>query len=162
MYGYSGLHYLRRIAAHLASGNGLSPPGDDKASDDPILRGLYAQFRNPSRSKQFQHLIHHSDADGFYLPLAFQDVILPSPALRVAGEMLGSSVALLEECSELAKTLELPLDLDPESDEVQNAADWQGQGDTKWQHYGVESLTCLALYRACQVSLGSGYAIVFA
>jgi hypothetical protein len=38
MYGYSGLHYLRRIAAHLSASNVLPPPGDDDAVDDPLLR----------------------------------------------------------------------------------------------------------------------------
>jgi len=161
MYGYSGLHYLRRVAAHIAAGHGLPPPGDDRAADDPVLRGFYAQFYNADRPKRFQHLIQHSDADGFYLPLAFHDVIFPDPALHVDGEAIGSVPMLLEECTQLAEVLALPLDLDPESEAVQDAADWQGKGETTWQRYGVESFTCLALYRACQISLESGCAIVF-
>src|SRR5919201_2231952 len=41
MYGYSGLHYLRRVAAHVAAGRGLPPPGDDDASSDPVQEAYY-------------------------------------------------------------------------------------------------------------------------
>ncbi len=39
MFGYSGLHYLRRIDAHIAASgtSGTLPsPGDDRAADDPV------------------------------------------------------------------------------------------------------------------------------
>src|SRR5687767_10996375 len=42
MYGYSGVHYLRRIAAHVAAGRSLPRPGDDGASDDPVLGAYFA------------------------------------------------------------------------------------------------------------------------
>jgi hypothetical protein len=37
MFGYSGLHYLRRVAAHLDSTGRLPEPGKDNASEDPVL-----------------------------------------------------------------------------------------------------------------------------
>jgi hypothetical protein len=75
--------------------------------------------------------------------------------------MISSCVALMEACARLAALLDLPLDLDPESDEAQDTADWQGQGATKWQRYGVESLTCLGRYYACRVARASRCALVF-
>ena len=36
MLGYSGLHYLRRVAAHLALGKPIPPPGDKDADKDSM------------------------------------------------------------------------------------------------------------------------------
>jgi hypothetical protein len=86
-FGYSGLHYLRRIAAHLALRGALPAPGDDGASDDPVLaeyftrateepRGLRRFFGRPKRPRlRFDPLILRSDAEGFYLPIDFTDVL---------------------------------------------------------------------------------------
>src|SRR5437016_714600 len=41
MYGYSSLHYLRRIAAHLWAGNPLPTPGGKDASEDRIVKRYY-------------------------------------------------------------------------------------------------------------------------
>jgi hypothetical protein len=37
MYGYSGPHYLRRVAAHLHFDGRLPQPGDHTASQDALL-----------------------------------------------------------------------------------------------------------------------------
>ena len=167
MYGYSGLHYLRRIAAHLALGEELPPPGDQEAAEDPTLREYY-QFFDDSFAEgkaagiPFQHLIIHSDADGFYLPVEFDEVLVADPTLEIPGDSVGSSHRLLAECLELARALELPDDLDPEGEEVAEAVDTQGEGGLKWQRYAVESFTCLALIRACRASIAAGAAVVFA
>lgn len=79
MYGYSGLHYLRRVAAHLAYTGKLPTPGNDNAWDDPFLHrygkescngektsgNLLAFFRKsvPRPDLAFNHLIHHSDCE---------------------------------------------------------------------------------------------------
>lgn len=167
MFGYSGLHYLRRVAAHLALDEELPPPGSEETtSDDPALKDYYQLFdesfaEGKAAGMRFQHLIVHSDAEGYYLPVEFDEVILADPALEVEGDMIGSSHRLLEECLELARALELPPDLDPESEEVWEAAENQGEGEAKWQRYGVESHACLRLIRACQASIATGAAVVF-
>lgn len=173
MYGYSGLHYLRRIAAHLALRSKLPPPGTDDASKDPVLEeyfetlgkgkpGFLARIMGKTpQSGMFDHLILHSDAEGYYLPQAFESVLFPPQTLKIPGGMVGSSHRLREECERLAKELQLPLDLDPEEDTVWEAAHSQGKGETQWQRYGVESFTCLRLYQAAARSLESGAAIVF-
>jgi hypothetical protein len=71
------------------------------------------------------------------------------------------SQRLLDECRRLAVALQLPLDLDPESEEVWKASETQGRGDVQWQRYGIESLVCLRLYKACEHSLERQAAIVF-
>lgn len=167
MIGYSGLHYLRRVAAHLALGRELPPPGDDGAASDTVLGDYYKIFdasfaRGQATGMPFQHLIVHGDAEGYYLPVEFEDVIIPDASLEIAGGMLGSSHALLRECKELAQALELPEDLSPDDEVVLAAVDNQGEGETKWERYAVESYTCLALMRACEASVEIGAAIVFA
>ena len=161
MWGYSGLHYLRRIAAHLWAGNELPEPGNARAAQDPVLDECYSFLHSLTSPNQFQHLLFHSDAAGFYVPLPFRDVIYPPDALQVPGGMIGSSIALLEECKRLAAALELPDDLACEAEVVWNAASHQGQGDSHWQRYGIESFTCLRLLQACRISIESGCAIVF-
>ena len=167
MIGYSGLHYLRRVAAYLALGKELPPPGDDGAASDPVLSDYYRIFdasfaRGQATGIPFQHLIVHGDAEGYYLPVEFDDVILPDASLEIAGGMLGSSHALLRECRELAQMLELPADLSFEDDAVWQAVESQGEGESKWERYGIESYTCLALMKACEASVATGAAVVFA
>jgi hypothetical protein len=165
-FGYSGIYHLRRVAAHLALGQELPPPGDEGASSDPVLADYYELYdahlaEGKAAAMRFQHLIIHSDVEGFYLPIDFPEVIHADPSLEVSGDMIGSTQRLLAECLELAAALELPDDLDPESDEIWEAAESQGEGEAKWQRYGVESHTCLALIRACRASVETGAAVVF-
>jgi hypothetical protein len=169
MYGYSGLHYLRRIAAHLDLKSALPDPGNSDVATDPVMAEYYlghqgeqnASFVKRAPNRTFDHLMLHSDAEGYYLPQDFELVLSPPESLSIAGGMVGSANRLLAECKRLAAALELPHDLDHESDEVWDASNSQGQGVTKWQRYGIESYTCLRLIRACERSIEVGAAIVF-
>jgi len=175
MYGYSGLHYLRRLAAHLDLTGRLPSPGGDDSSKDPVLEKYFkavcsapASFwsrlagKRPNTNRSFDHLIVHSDAEGFYLPLEFADVLFPDEGLKVAGGMVGSSHTLLKECERLASALEIPADLDETSDALWEAADSQGEGNQKWKIFGIESFTCVCLMRGCRKSIETGAALVFA
>lgn len=167
MFGYTGLHYLRRLAAHLALKGELPPPGDEDAASDPVLNDYYKFFdasfaQGKAADMPFQHLLIHGDAEGYYLPVDFEDVIIPDASVEIAGGVIGSSQALLRECRELARALEMPEGLSPEDEALWEAVDNQGGGDTKWETYGVESLTCLCLMRACEASAETGAAVVFA
>jgi hypothetical protein len=148
-------------------GKELPPPGDDDAGSDPVLKDYYRIFdasfgRGQAAGMPFQHLIIHGDAEGYYLPVEFDDVIIPEASLEIAGGMLGSSHALLRECRELAQALELPADLSLEDEALFQAVENQGEGETNWESYGIESYTCLALMKACEASIDTGAAIVFA
>lgn len=174
MYGYSGLHYLRRIAAHLDLHSKLPAPGsqdpnyDDPSKDSAIteycarLKEDYeCDFQNSSRKAlTFNHLLVHSDTGGYYLPQDFSMVLISPNSLGLA-EMIGSSTRLREECIRLANALELPLTIEPDAKVLWKAANSQGQGKMKWQKYGIESFTCLRLYRAAEHSLKTGALIVF-
>jgi hypothetical protein len=164
MYGYSGLHYLRRVAAHLHYTQSLPAPGDQNAPKDPILDRYFSDFDDSDPRKAFgayDHLIIHSDAEGFYIPQDFARVLIPGDAYPIAGGTVGSSQHLRDECQKIATALRLPLDLDPEDERVFEAAESQGSGDTIWMRYGIESYSCLRLYRAANHSIKTGAAVVF-
>ncbi|MCE5199492.1 MAG: hypothetical protein ABFD54_08820 [Armatimonadota bacterium] len=172
MYGYSGLHYLRRIAAYEAFGYPMPQPGDDNASGDRVVKRYYSEFtggsffarllrRQQNTRMDFTHLMKHSDAEGYYVPQDFEQVLFPNTSLKIPGGMIGSTQRLLAECKRLAKLLELPSDLDHESDELWDAIDEQGESDIKWKRYAVESFTCIRLIRACEASLRLGAVIYF-
>jgi hypothetical protein len=175
MWGYSGLHYLRRVAAHEALGKALPGPGDSESSHDPVVEDYYARVCTPKRGwlrrlfnwspmagqLDFEHLMLHSDAEGYYVPQDFPHVIFPGADLKIAGDMIGSVPRLNRECMRLASWLGLPADLDPESQEVFEAAESPLDSGPKWKQFGVESFCCVRLLRACEVSLGSRAALVF-
>ncbi len=174
MYGYSGLHYLRRIAAYLDSSGKLPPPGNDEASKDPVLEKYFQDvigkkpsfigslFGNKPKFKRgFDHLIVHSDAEGFYLPIDFADVQFPDDSLKIPGAMIGSTYRLVRECERIAEVLGIPSHLDENSEELFEAADSQGEGDGLWEQYGIESYSCVCLLQGCRKSNETGAALVF-
>ncbi|RLB49198.1 MAG: hypothetical protein DRJ42_21590, partial [Deltaproteobacteria bacterium] len=104
MIGYSGLHDVRRLAAYIDTGSRWPYPAtrDLDASTDSHLEAyvdavngktggwLHKLLGRPKSARRFDHLIVHSDAEGFYLPQDFDDVIIVSDD-RVAGGMIGSA-----------------------------------------------------------------------
>lgn len=160
MWGYSGLHAVRRLAVHLAAHGRLPEPldGSHRASEDPLLREVY-RLAPGSPPGPFDHLVHHSDCEGCYVPVDFAAVIVDEKA---RGGFLGSSVRLLAETRRVAEALGLPEDLDPDSDEVFEAADGMEPAAGGWQRYGIESYCCLRLLHAAKQSVATGSAVVFA
>ena len=75
--------------------------------------------------------------------------------------MVGSAPRLLAECRRLAAALELPADLDPESDELAEAAAQQGQASGGWRRHGIAGFTALRLIRGCEQSIETGAALIF-
>ncbi|MDX2817545.1 hypothetical protein PV410_34290 [Streptomyces sp. PA03-5A] len=159
MWGYSGLHTVRRLAVHLAAAGCLPEPLDQaqRASDDPLLNKFYEALPGDPPGP-FDHLIHHSDCEGYYVPVDFSHVIVDKKA---PGGYLGSSVRLLAETRRLAEALGLPEDLDPHSEEVFEVADAEEPATEGWQRYGVESYVCLQLLQAAKLSIATGAAIAF-
>ncbi len=73
----------------------------------------------------FQYLILPSDAEGVYLPTDFAQVIFDGtqPQRDGIGGMVGSAPRLLKECLTLARFINLPLDIDIESEEMWDVVD---------------------------------------
>lgn len=161
MGGYLALHYLRRLAAHWDHHGKLPAPGDPDAAKDPLLQSYYRSWERRDLDRNFDHLIIHSDAEGYYLPVRLPAVLVPSEAYPVAGGYVGSSPRLLEECITLAKALQLPLETSPNSEEAIEAVRNQGKGKRLWQRYGVECVTLLRLMHGAAHSVRTGAALVF-
>ncbi|NOZ21698.1 MAG: hypothetical protein GXP25_11510 [Planctomycetes bacterium] len=172
----AAVHGLRRIAAYEAFEYDIPAQGYVEGSRHPVVVDYYREiegtplvrlkrllFRTRRGTLRFQHLMVHSDGEGYYLPLKFEEVIRPDPALRIAGGRVGSSPVLLEECTELADLLEVPEDLAPDSEELWQAVERpdQNEGGCRWRRYALESLACVCIMEACRVSIASGAAIVF-
>lgn len=180
MWGYGGLHRLRRLAALLRAGKPLtSLPRDDDGDEDKTLVAYYAEgnkfvvpevldgktvvlMNTPEENgHNFDHLVFHSDCDGFYVPVEFKQVVIGKEGAESEYDYLGSSFALAHECEAIAKAIGLPLDLDPDGDEIWRAAD---AGDLKadgWKKFGIEAFMCLRLYHAAKVSAERNQVLLF-
>ena len=165
MYGYSGLHYLRRIAAHLLISGVVPNPCLDQPTHDSIYSKCYDNIatmqdaRSPME-KRFDHLLRHSDNQGFYLPIKFDEVLVDSDETGIEGVAVGSSITLERECTMLAHALNLPTEMDPADTFSDDIFETQGQG-TGWEKYGIESSTCILLLNAARHSIMTGAALVF-
>jgi len=180
MLSTSGIHYLRRIAAHLALGRPTPAPGNRETYRNAALNQEYYDSFDAGKDMKYQHLMVHSDAEGFYVPIDFKRVIT-TPSLRLSGGWVGSTQRVQAECAELAGQHSMPLDMDYESRELSRAVDAQlhppsrpprrlwpwkrgnteHSGDLTWKRYAVETYICLRLLAACEVSLRTKAAIVF-
>jgi hypothetical protein len=187
MLGYSGLHYVRRIAAHIAFGDIDCAPCTDGNYNDIYFKKWYEEHENyldykpgilqkifgdKTKKPQFEHLMAHSDAEGYYVPVLFDDVLFPDVD-GFPGGMFGSSYKLLEECKIIAKILEIPEGLTPDEPELHRAIFIQS-GDSsgsftngrdcypeKWKRFAVETYGCLVLIKAAEASIAESCAIVF-
>jgi hypothetical protein len=105
---HHAVHCLRRVAAYLALGKPIPPPCRGDATEDPILRlDYWDQLRKDERLK-YQHLIDHSDAEGFYVPVDFERP-LDTSSVVADGLLFGSTQRLRAECMDLAHTLDMLL-----------------------------------------------------
>ena len=165
MYGYSGLHYLRRIAAHLLINGVLPEPCMGRPTSDPIYEACYDEIAamqdvRPFEQTRFDHVLCHSDAEGFYVPIEFEEVLFDFDEIGLAGAQVGSSRVLYRECTALANAIGLPTDIDPNDPILDLNCQTQGQG-VGWQRYGVESYICIQLMHAAKQSIDTCAAIVF-
>jgi hypothetical protein len=148
MAGHSTVHCLRRFAAHLALENPPPPPGTLDADKDPLLSEYQKRFQAGEELK-FQHVIVHSDAEGFYVPVDFKRVI-NGEALQLSGGFLGSTQRLQAECFELERLfqeIDLPV-----------KRHWFARPEVR---YGNERFASQRLLEACEASIRMNAAIVF-
>ncbi|AYM76634.1 hypothetical protein D9M09_13135 [Janthinobacterium agaricidamnosum] len=150
---YSYLHYLRRAYAHAVQhGQWQATPlaeGEDP-SEDPVLEAAQDDLDS--------HLLCHSDCEGFYFPLVFDDVIFADDEHPLLGGMLGSSYSLRAELVTVAPALGIFLLGDELSDE--EAARINARIDAE-DGLERELIAWLAAYEACRLSIEHKTAIVF-
>jgi hypothetical protein len=149
---YSFLHYLRRVYANVSQNPKWVPVeaanGEDPSADPAIDRELSVRMSS--------HLICHSDAEGFYVPVNFADVLYDD---QMAGGMLGSTQTLMRELASIAPALGIALSAsgelsDAEAERINGVTD----DDGPWYR---ELTVWLTLYEACRLSLQHKTAISF-
>lgn len=146
---YSFLHYLRRVYAHAVEKPGVAPPalreGED-AADDPVIDRV---------SSPAHHLLWHSDAEGYYLPIDFPEVI---ESEERPGGGIGSTQCLLRELVYVAPSLGIQLDestlSDVEAARIAEVIEAEGPNH-------VELIVWIALFEAARLSLEHKTAIQF-
>ena len=149
----SFLHYLRRAFAHVRERPGvpLEPvvEGADPAAD-PIV--------DDAMTMMDSHLLCHSDCEGFYVPVEFDDVIFDTQDRGLPGFMLGSSQRLLAELVEVAPAIGVALGNGTLSDRVAaQLAEEEDETAPFWR----ERLVWLALYENARISIANKSLLVF-
>ena len=150
---YSFLHYLRRAYAHAAldaQWRATPLPDGEEPGEDPVLDEAQDTFDS--------HLICHSDCEGFYFPLVFDEVVFADDGHELLGGMLGSSYKLREELVTVAPALGIFLLGDELSDEEAERINARVDAEDGLDR---ELVAWLAIYEACRLSIEHKTAIVF-
>ncbi len=151
-----GLQELRRVAAHIDRTGRLPPPNDNDRGGDEILDEYYETAEE--KPGKFDHLIMHSDCDGYYIPIDFPHVLYCSEEPDFPYESLGSSQRLLAECRRVADELQIPSGLTG-IDIHKLGLDSASESTTGWKRYYAESYVCVSLIEASEQSIRAGAAI---
>ena len=149
---YGFLHHLRRAYAHcLAHADWVASPtgADADPADDELLAEAMDQMDS--------HLLCHSDCEGFYVPIAFDEVLFDEQQ-ALAGGMLGSSQSLQRELTMLAPALGIALS-DGQLSDAQVAA--IGARIDAEDALHIELTVWLCLFEACRESIAHRSAICF-
>jgi hypothetical protein len=104
----------------LAVGGPIPPPGDDEAATDPILNRDYFDGFITAEHPKYQHLIVHSDNEGFDVPIDFEEALVATD-IPLLGGMLGSTQRLQAECRVLAGIVGVPARMAAEADAMKRS-----------------------------------------
>lgn len=168
----NGLHLLRRLALHLWAHDRLPAPGGDEDLEDPLfgdyydclvepeIEAFWERARKNNPHPNFEHLLVHSDHEGWHIPADMPEVLQPSEEAEVPGELIGSIPRLIDECSRIAQALEIPEGLshdDPGLVELAlEEAERPKGGSPKYLRYGPEAQACATCLHAARRALASG------
>lgn len=149
---YSFLHYLRRIYAYATLDPAWKPEviaDDANPAEDPVVEELTMRAQS--------HLLCHSDAEGFYLPIDFDEIIFDQDQ-TLPGAMLGSTYRLMDELVMLAPYLGIQLNngelADSEAIRLNNDIESNAP-------FWIEKCVWLSLFEAARLSLKYKSAICF-
>jgi hypothetical protein len=146
---YSCLHTLRRIYAfHLKNPGQLAPPltPGERAAEDPVIEEM---------SSPDHHVLWHSDAEGYYVPVDFPYVLEHG---SLAGGGVGSSIRLLSELNQVPPLLGIDMTAGNLSDAEAARIDQLSNTD---HPYSTELMVWLSLYEAARLSVEHGTAVHF-
>ncbi len=149
---YSWLHTLRRVYVLDRQDLPLTPLGERGMSDKDMAA------IDDEASMLDSHLLCHSDSEGYYVPVAFDEpIFLPRDAGVAGGGMVGSSQGLLDELRGCAPALGIALQGgELTDDEARRVAELPDDDP-----FAVETAVWLTLHEACRTSIAGGHAIVF-
>lgn len=151
-YPYSFLHFLRRVVARrLNNPVWLATPlveGEDPA-DDPIVGRELQAMRS--------HVICHSDAEGYYVPIDFNEIVFVEDASVPGGGIVGSSQRVLDELVAVAPALGIVLN----GSELSDAEAQRIDAETDELPLFIERLVWLSLFEAARLSVEHRTAICF-
>jgi len=182
--GYYGLHALREVAALIWNGkpipqNALLTGEETEVAHEllnaalPYLQGNQRKswFKRVLLRKQdgtpppFMHLVTHSDAEGYYLPVDFPIPLLPERFLDSEESIwpLGSAQRLQDEIRIIKGHLEIPDDLRLDDQVLTGLLENQSFNarGPLWQAQPIATHTVLLLEQACTQSIETGAAIAF-
>jgi hypothetical protein len=147
---YGWLHHLRRAYALVWDEQEVTPvrTRDDLDRSDGVVKDAASMFTS--------HLLCHSDAEGYYVPVRFEDPLFLSESIPGAG-MVGSSYALLDELMRVAPAIGITPEEDGTIADAESIRSDDGRGDP----FAIEQTVWLALYDACRASIRYGSAVVF-
>jgi hypothetical protein len=151
---YSSLNYFRCLYAFMLSNPGRSPGaaltwGD--RTEQPVLRNW-----TPPLSS---HLLHHSDCEGFYLPIEFDEVLFDTKNLgRIPGGVLGSSFRLIEELVSIAPQVGIIIENGNLSDREVEKICQEREAESEFSNVKA---VWLSLFEAARLSIESKSAILF-
>jgi hypothetical protein len=144
-HSYSSLHYLRRIYAHVAK-DPTWRATELAEGEDPVEDPVLDEVMNWMDS----HLLCHSDAEGFYVPIDFEDVIVDNEDRELPGGLLGSTQRLMAELVTVAPTLGIELKNGELSDAEAKRLNREAH---KRASFWVEKIVWLSLFEAARISL---------
>lgn len=148
----SSLHYLRRVYAHVTK-EPTWRASELAEGEDPTKDPVLGEVTNEMQS----HLVCHCDAEGFYLPIDFTEVLIDDEG-ELPGGMLGSTQRLMAELATLAPVLKIEL----KDGELSNAeAKRLNREAEKRASFWTEKLVWLSLFEAARLSLKYKSAICF-
>ncbi|MEU4648798.1 hypothetical protein [Nocardia fluminea] len=152
---YSFVHYLRRAYALAREypEQPLTPVAEgDSAADDSVIDLVGSTFDS--------HLVCHSDCEGFYVPVDFDEVLFVGEDVDIAGGMVGSSTALMRELVYVAPYLGIALVdgmlSDLEIGRIQKMLDSDSS-----HPFDRELITWLLFFEAARVSIENGTVVEF-
>jgi hypothetical protein len=154
---WSWLHCLRRLHA-LA----LQHAHDPDWRPDPAADDFPGRETDPAIAEELwssrSHLIVHSDDTGWYVPIDFRYPLYSNDTDKVPGDILGSSVRLLDELRSIAPWLGIVLDRDGELDDAAVAALNVVDDNAPWWR---EKYAWFHLFEPTRLSVDLGTAVVF-
>ncbi len=152
---YSFLHHLRRFAAHAWEYPGREP-GPFAADAEPAQDAVVEK----QTARMVSHLLCHSDAEGFYVPIDFRPILEGDEEDPIPGGVFGSSYRLLEELISVGPRLGVRLEMNdlPEEEAARLAE------ESNWREHGplsIERMVWFTLFEAAKASIDHGTAICF-